>query len=93
MKNLIFQYYIPYEMNDRDMGGIEMPEWAKAGCRSAQAYAEHCGAEYLLDHERYFQELDPRLDSNKIIFDDIELIFLIKEGTSENFFPQVDHFF
>ena len=30
---------------------------------------------------------------NKIIFDDIELIFLIKEGTSENFFPQVDHFF
>ena len=30
---------------------------------------------------------------NKIIFDDIELIFLINEGTSENFFPQVDHFF
>ena len=30
---------------------------------------------------------------NKIIFDDIELIFLIKEGTSENLFPQVDHFF
>ena len=59
MKNLIFQYYIPYEMNDKDMGGVEMPEWAKAGSRSAQAYAKHCGAEYLLDHERYFQELDP----------------------------------
>ena len=96
MKNLIFQYYIPYEMNDKDMGGVEMPEWAKAGSRSAQAYAKHCGAEYLLDHERYFQELDPRLDSIKIIFDEkyddydhilsIDLDMLIHSRTKENIF-------
>ena len=30
---------------------------------------------------------------NKIIFDDIELIFIIKEGSSEDFFPQIDRFF
>ena len=70
MKNLVFQYYIPYEMNDADLGGIEMPEWAKAGSRSAKAYADICGAEYILDHTRYFQHIDPRLDSTKLIFDE-----------------------
>ena len=94
MKNLIFQYYIPYEMNDKDMGGVELPEWAKAGSRSAQAYAKICGAEYVLDHDRYFEHIDPRLDSTKIIFDDkwdeydhilsIDLDMLI--ATRENIF-------
>lgn len=94
MKNLVFQYYIPYEMNDKDMGGVELPEWAKAGSRSAQAYAKICGAEYVLDHERYFEHIDPRLDSTKIIFDDkwdeydnilsIDLDMLI--STRENIF-------
>lgn len=70
MKNLVFQYYIPYEMNDKDIGGVEMPEWAHAGKRSAQTYAQMCGAEYILDHERYFDHIDPRLDSTKLIFDE-----------------------
>lgn len=69
MKNLIFQYYIPYEMGDKDIGGVEMPEWAHAGKRSAQAYAKLCGADYVLDHDRYFEHIDPRLDSTKLIFD------------------------
>ena len=94
MKNLVFQYYIPYEMNDADMGGVELPEWAKAGSRSAQAYADICNAEYILDHERYFEHIDPRLDSTKIIFDEkwdeydhilsIDLDMLI--ATRENIF-------
>ena len=81
-------------MNDKDMGGVELPEWAKAGSRSAQAYAKICGAEYVLDHERYFEHIDPRLDSTKIIFDDkwdeydnilsIDLDMLI--STRENIF-------
>jgi len=70
MKNLVFQYYIPYELGDRDMGGVELPEWAKAGSRSAKAYADICGAEYMLDHERYFHHIDPRLDSTKIVYDE-----------------------
>ena len=70
MKNLIFQYYIPYEMGDKDIGGVEMPEWAHAGKRSAQAYAKLCGADYILDHDRYFEHIDPRLDSTKLIFDE-----------------------
>lgn len=69
MKNLIFQYYIPYEMGDKDIGGVEMPEWAHAGKRSAQEYAKLCGADYVLDHDRYFEHIDPRLDSTKLIFD------------------------
>jgi hypothetical protein len=94
MKNLVFQYYIPYEMNDADMGGVELPEWAKAGSRSAKAYADICGAEYVLDHDRYFEHIDPRLDSTKIIFDEkwdeydnilsIDLDMLI--ATRENIF-------
>lgn len=94
MKNLVFQYYIPYEMNDADMGGVELPEWAKAGSRSAQAYADICKAEYVLDHDRYFEHIDPRLDSTKIIFDEkwdeydnilsIDLDMLI--ATRENIF-------
>lgn len=97
MKNLVFQYYIPYEMNDKDIGGIEMPAWAHAGKRSAQAYAQLCGAEYILDHERYFEHIDPRLDSTKIIFDEkwdeydnilsIDLDMLI--STKENIFDLI----
>lgn len=69
MNNLVFQYYIPYEMGDKDLGGIDMPDWANAGKRSAQEYAKICGAEYMLDHSRYFKHIDPRLDSTKVIFD------------------------
>ena len=96
MKNLVFQYYIPYEMNDADMGGVELPDWAKAGSRSAQAYADICGAKYVLDHDRYFEHIDPRLDSTKIIFDEkwdeydnilsIDLDMLI--ATKENIFNE-----
>jgi len=70
MKNLVFQYYIPYESFDADMGGIQMPDWAQSGSRSAKAYAEKYGAEYVLDHDRYFDHLDPRLDSTKLVFDE-----------------------
>lgn len=77
MKNLIFQYYIPYESFDKDMGGVNMPEWAKAGQRSAMAYAKLCGAEYHFETKRYFTHLDPRLDSLRIFYDP--------------FFEQYDH--
>tara|TARA_B100000131_G_scaffold125068_1_gene122295 strand:+ start:5669 stop:6439 length:771 start_codon:yes stop_codon:yes gene_type:complete len=69
MKNLIYQYYLPYEAFDADIGGIEMPEWAHSGSRSCQAYAKHCNAEYELNHTRYFEHLDPRLDSLRVIYD------------------------
>ena len=69
MKNLVFQYYIPYESFDADMGGIRLPEWAHAGSRSAKAYADYCDAEYELSHNRFFDQIDPRLDSIKIVFD------------------------
>ena len=69
MRNLVFQYYIPYESFDADMGGVNMPEWAKAGQRSAMAYADACGAEYMLSHDRYFTHLDPRLDSLRLFYD------------------------
>jgi len=69
MKNLIFQYYIPYESFDADLGGVEMPDWAKAGSENAQKYAMHCGAEYILSHDRYFDHLDPRLDSLRLFYD------------------------
>lgn len=94
MRNLIFQYYIPYEANDKDMGGSSMPEWAHAGSRSAKAYADICGAEYKLSHDRFYKHLDPRLDSLRIVYDTqfdeydhilcLDLDMLI--GTHENIF-------
>ena len=60
MKNLVFQYYIPYEANDAHMGGIEMPVWAEFGSKSAQKYARACKADYILSHERYFKHLGKR---------------------------------
>lgn len=97
MKNLIYQYYIPYEAGDADMGGVEMPEWAQAGSRSAQHYAKYVGAEYMLRHDRYFQHLDPRLDSIRIMYDEqfdeydwiltMDLDMLV--GTPENIFDSV----
>ena len=98
MKNLVFQYYIPYESFDADMGGIRLPEWAHAGSRSAKAYADYCGAEYELSHDRFFDQIDPRLDSIKIVFDDkydeydyilsIDLDMLIHSGVGENIFEK-----
>ena len=70
MKNLIFQYYIPYENFDADMGGAEMPDWAHAGMRSAQKYAQICDAEYELSHDRFLKHLDPRLDSLRLFYDE-----------------------
>jgi hypothetical protein len=69
MKNLIFQYYLPYDSFDKDMGGATLPDWAQAGSRSAQRYAELCGAEYILSTQRYFHHLDPRLDSIRLFYD------------------------
>lgn len=66
MKNLIYQYYIPYEGNDKHLGGDKMPKWAINGQRSAQRYAEHCGADYLFIQDKYYPELDPRLESLRV---------------------------
>jgi hypothetical protein len=90
--NLVFQYYMPYEANDAHLGGVEMPSWAKAGSKSAKLYAEQCGAEYMLNHDRYFKHLDPRLDALKVIYDpqydkydkilsvDLDMLFKTKEN-------------
>lgn len=96
MRNLVYQYYIPYEANDADMGGEIMPEWAKAGSRSAKAYANATGAEYLLSHERYFPHLDPRLESIRLFcapfFDQFDKILLLDLdmliATHENLFEK-----
>ena len=98
MKILVFQYYIPYESFDADMGGIRLPEWAHAGSRSAKAYADYCDAEYELSHDRFFDQIDPRLDSIKIVFDEkydeydhilsIDLDMLIHSGVGENIFEK-----
>lgn len=96
MRNLIFQYYIPYEAGDADMGGFQLPDWAQGGSYSARRYAEICGAEYEFSNERYFRHLDPRLDSLRIFYDEkydeydnilcLDLDMLIK--TKENIFEK-----
>jgi hypothetical protein len=70
MKNLIFQYYIPYESFDKGIGGKELPQWAQAGSNSAENYAKQCGAEYELNYTRHFNHIDPRLDSLRLFYDE-----------------------
>jgi hypothetical protein len=69
MKNLVYQYYIPYEAGDKDIGGASMPDWALSGSASAKSYAAHCGADYMLSHDRLYPHLDPRLESLRLIHD------------------------
>ena len=68
--NLIYQYYVPYEGMDKDMGGVEMPAWARVGMENAKQYARHVGAEYRIDHDRRRPEIDPRLESVRIYMDE-----------------------
>lgn len=93
MNNLVFQYYVPYQGNDKDMGGEAMPGWAKAGWQCAVKYANAVGAQHKLVTERYNESLDPRLDSLQIFnkeydtFDyilsmDLDMLFM----TTENVF-------
>ena len=83
MKNLVFQYYIPYEMGDRDLGGIELPDWAQAGSRSAQAYAEYCGAEYVLDHNLFDSTiLKTKLTDQRLFSKIILILFQLNESRS-----------
>lgn len=101
MKNLLFQYYIPYEAGDSHYGGINMPNWAKLGSNSASRYAKHCGAEYILSHDRYFKHLDPRLDSLRLFYDesfdeydnilclDLDMLVATKENVFEIEFDDI----
>lgn len=70
MRNLIFQYYIPYESFDSKIGGKELPKWAKVGSEHASRYAKQCGAEYQLSFDRWFDHIDPRLDSLRLFYDE-----------------------
>jgi hypothetical protein len=69
MRNLIYQYYIPYEANDKKLGGKDMPLWAQKGMKSAQKYANHVGAEYIFLQDKFFPDLDPRLETTRIHYD------------------------
>ena len=102
MKNLLLQYYIPYESFDADLGGVELPDWAKAGSECAQMYAKFCGAEYKLANDRYFEHLDPRLDSLRIFYDpqyeeydniltlDLDMLITTNENIFESFDQESD---
>ena len=70
MNNLILQYYIPYEFNDADMGGNQMPDWAMVGAVTAKNYAESCDAQHAVLTDRAMPHLDPRLDSLRVIYDE-----------------------
>lgn len=69
MRRLIYQYYIPYEANDKKLGGKELPLWAKKGQQSAQKYAKTIGADYLFLQDKYFPDLDPRLETTRLHYD------------------------
>ena len=94
-RNLVYQYYIPYQGNDKDMGSERMPKWAQVGSFNAHWYAYKNNAEYMLRTDRVYPHLDPRLESTRIIFDsefdqydtiismDLDMMFTTSESLFE----------
>ena len=73
MKNLIYQYFVPYTilLNPNENKTKEFPEWAKIGRESAKNYADTIGAEYMFQDKKYMNEKTLNVfESFRIIFDE-----------------------
>ena len=104
MRNLVFQYFFPYNefpvYNTSGMG--VMPKWAQIGIDSAQRYAWNIGAEYMLASKPWNDKLpinqfetmrliyDPMFDYyDNILCLDVDLICNTKENIFELAGPEV----
>ena len=70
MRNLIFQYFIPYNDHQTHLNesGIGLPSWVNIGKTSAEKYAEVIGAEYMFSDQKFmFSELNV-FESLRVIF-------------------------
>lgn len=64
MRNLIYQYYLPYSK------GEEKPGWVDIGVTSAKDYAESIGAEYQYSEEKWMNSSIAVFESLRLIFDE-----------------------
>jgi|TARA_Y100000389_G_scaffold204831_1_gene259998 hypothetical protein len=94
MKNLIFQYFIPYEGRDTYLNetGIGFPSWVNIGKTSAEKYAKEIGAEYKFSDQKYMFSTLNVFESLRVIYDkkfdeydnililDIDMIINTKEN-------------
>ena len=71
MKNLIFQYFIPYEGRDTYLNetGIGFPSWVNIGKTSAEKYAKEIGAEYKFSDQKYMFSTLNVFESLRVIYD------------------------
>ena len=79
MRNLIFQYFIPYDDHQTHLNesGIGLPSWVNIGKTSAEKYAEVIGAEYMFSDQKFmFSELN--------VFESLRVIFSKKFDQYDN---------
>lgn len=64
MKNLVFQYFLPYSNQT-----IGLPNWVKLGINSAKKYADTIGADYEFSDSVYMNSSLKVFESFRVIFD------------------------
>ena len=98
MRNLIYQYFLPYKGADtryNDSGKV-LPKWAELGIASCKYYANKIDTEYMLYDKPYMNASINAFESLRIIFDEsfdqydkillLDVDMLI--NTDENIFDQ-----
>ena len=72
MRNLVYQYYLPYQGSDvRYNDSNKIAKWAQIGIESARSYSESIGAEYMLYDKKYLNASINAFESFRLIFDPV----------------------
>lgn len=85
--NLIYQYFLPYTGNNRDIigNGVDLPKWAEIGKASAKRYAEAIGAQYEFCDEWKMHAPNQNLESCRVwmdeYFDQFDKVLLLDVDT------------
>lgn len=85
MKNLVFQYYLPFNGVGKDrlcnVYTNQMPKWAKVSQKMFKTYADHHGADYILGQEAIVGSISPYFEVTRIyndpLFDQYDKILYV----------------
>jgi len=71
MKNLVYQYFLPYKGNDAryNSEGLGLPDWVKKGTLSAKEYAKKIQTQYMFNTQAYMNSTLNVFESLRLIFD------------------------
>ena len=101
MKNLVFQYYLPFNgVGKGRLGDVyteQVPDWAKVSSKMFKMYADYHGADYILGEEATVNSISPYFEVTRIyhdtLFDQYDKVLyvdvdVIPKNISSNIFDQ-----